>query len=347
MKEYFKDSEVFYTEFYDKDSFGSMITKSSDLIIPSGNSVVVLGFDEIVSDPIRMELYKTSYTFENLNITDIGNLIDNSLESITSSFQKLSAQTLNIIVLGSVPEQISTLLQSFRNGFINIAFIEKKGDVFFSDPVKQLVDNSLFINKAKLLCYQSHLLHSNKLDGLRINQSMRLGEFRNNYKQAEPIIRDIELAFFNMDSIRYSEIPGIKNTSPSGLTSEETCQIMKYLGLNTKNNLISFLGYEPKFDFHSQGAMVISQMIWYYLEGLDQRIIEDVSNSSYIQTFMVDLSDYNLTLRFLQSKKTGRWWVEIPLNEDKESYFMPCSEEDFDKARNNDLSYRIFNELSL
>jgi formiminoglutamase len=347
MKDYFKDSEVFYSEFYDKDSFGSMITKSSDLIIPSGNSVVILGFDEIVSDSIRMELYKTSYTFENLNISDIGNLIDNSLESITGSFQKLSAQTLNIIVLGSVPEQISTLLQSFKNGFINIAFIEKKGDIFFSDSIKQQVDNSLFINKAKLLCYQSHLLHINKLDGLRVNQSMRLGEFRNNYKQAEPIIRDIELAFFNMDSIRYSEIPGIKNTSPSGLTSEETCQIMKYLGLNTKNNLISFLGYEPKFDFHSQGAMVISQMIWYYLEGLDQRIVEDVSKSSYIQTFMVDLSDYNLTLKFLQSKKTGRWWVEIPLNEDQESYFMPCSEEDFDKARNNDLSYRIFNELSL
>jgi formiminoglutamase len=93
--------------------------------------------------------------------------------------------------------------------------------------------------------------------------------------------------------------------------------------------------------------MIISQMIWYYLEGLDQRIIEDVNNTSYIQTFMVELSDYNLSLKFLQSKKTGRWWVEIPLNEDKESYFMPCSEEDFDKARNNDLSYRIFNELSL
>ena len=76
-----------------------MITKSSDLIFPSGNSVVILGFDEIVSDSIRMELYKTSYTFENLNISDIGNLIDNSLESITGSFQKLSAQTLNIICL--------------------------------------------------------------------------------------------------------------------------------------------------------------------------------------------------------------------------------------------------------
>lgn len=347
MKEFFKDSDVFYSEFYDKDSFGSIINKSSDFVVTSGNSVIILGFDEIVSDPIRVELYKTSYTFENLNISDIGNLKDKSLENIRDSFKKLSGQNLNVIVLGSVPEQIIKLLESFVNGFVNIAFIEKKGDVFFSESVKTLVDNALFINKAKLLCYQSHLLHSNKLDGLRINQSMRLGEFRNNFRQAEPLIRDIDVAFFNLDSIRYSEIPGIVNTSPSGLTSEESCQIMKYMGLNTKNNLIGFLGYDPKYDFHGQGAMIISQMIWYYLEGLDQRIIEDVNNTSYIQTFMVELSDYNLSLKFLQSKKTGRWWVEIPLNEDKESYFMPCSEEDFDKARNNDLSYRIFNELSL
>ena len=347
MKELFKDSEVFYSNFYDKDSFGNQINKSSDFIFPAANSLVLIGFDEIIADPIRKELYKTSYVFESLNISDLGNLIDCGPESIKEALLNLLDKHLNILILGSVPDQILSILQSFNSGFINIAFIEKKGDIFFNDSIRHINENSLFINKAKLLCYQSHLLHNNKLEGLRINQSMRLGEFRNSYRQAEPLIRDVDFAFFNMDSIRYSEIPGIKNTSPSGLTSEESCQIMKYLGLNTKNNLISFLGYEPKFDFHSQGAMLISQMIWYYLEGLDQRIIEDVKDSSYIQTFMVDLSDFNLTLKFLQSKKTGRWWVEIPLREEHESYFMPCSEEDFDKARNNDLSYRIFNELSL
>jgi hypothetical protein len=136
MKEFFKDSDVFYSEFYDKDSFGSIINKSSDFVVTSGNSVIILGFDEIVSDPIRVELYKTSYTFENLNISDIGNLKDKSLENIRDSFKKLSGQNLNVIVLGSVPEQIIKLLESFVNGFVNIAFIEKKGDVFSVNLLK-------------------------------------------------------------------------------------------------------------------------------------------------------------------------------------------------------------------
>jgi len=347
MKEWFKESEVFYSDFYDKDSFGSLIKKNSEPVIPTSNSVFIIGFNEMISDPIRAELYKTSYAFEKLDITDLGNLKNHDVGSLSDIIQYFITKEVNIIIPGMTEDQIYHVLKSLNQGFKNVAFIEKKGDIFFSDLVKELSQTSHFINKSKLLCYQSHLLHSNKMEGLRINQTMRLGEFRNNYRQAEPLIRDVDLAFFNMDSVRYSEIPGLKNTSPSGLTSEESCQIMKYLGLNTKSNLIGFIGYEPKFDFHSQAAMVISQMIWYYLEGLENRTSEDMGNSASVQTFLVELSDYELTLRFLQSRKTGRWWVEIPMEEQGETYLLPCTEDDFDRARNNDLSYRIFSELGL
>lgn len=345
MKDLFRDSEVFYSQMIDKDSFGQKINISSELIVHENDAVVLFGLDDINADPVRKELYKTAYCFENINVYDLGNLRNNDEESITLALNQLTGKNLNVIILGTINNKnLEQIFDAYKEKFINIAFVEKKGDNFFG--LQNLIEGSHFINKARLLFYQSHLLHTNKFENLRTNQTMRLGEFRNNYRQSEPLIRDIDIMLFNLDSIRYSEIPGIVNTSPSGLTSEEACQIMRYLGMNTRNNLICFPGYDPKFDFHSQGAMLISQMIWYYLEGLDQRIVEDITISTYIQTFMVDLNDYNLTLKFLQSKKTGRWWVEIPLEEDHESYLMPCSEEDFDKARNNDLSYRIFNELS-
>lgn len=347
MKEWFKDSEIFYSDFYDKDSFGSRIKKNSDPVIPSINSVVIIGFNEMISDPIRAELYKTSYSFEKLDITDLGNLNSQDTGSMIDILQYFIKKDVNIIIPGMTEDQVLHILKSLDHGFKNVIFIEKQGDLFFSNPVKEVTETSHYINKAKLLCYQSHLLHSNKMEGLSVNQSMRLGEFRNNYRQAEPLIRDGDIAFFNMDSVRYSEIPGLMNTSPSGLTSEESCQIMKYFGLNTRSNLFGIIGYEPKFDFHSQAAMVISQMIWYYLEGLENRTSEDMGNSASVQTFMVELSDYNITLKFLQSRKTGRWWVEIPLKEEGEAYMLPCTEEDFDRARNNDLSYRIFSELGL
>lgn len=347
MKTHFNESEIFFSEFFDEFSFGKEINKASDDFIISQNSVFFVGFDPIVADAIRSELYKTSYSFQNLNITDLGNLKNADDESLHEVFEKFRNQKCNLIILGLNTNKILDLLKSWNDSFSNVAFIEKKGDIFFNPEIRNYLDNSININKSKLLCYQTHLLHNNHLEGLKVNQSMRLGEFRSDFRAIEPLLRDVDFTFFNLDSIRYSEIPGIKNTTPSGLTSEEACQIMKYVGLNSKYNQVGFTGYDSKFDFHNQGAMLISQMIWYYLDGLDQKVNEDADNSASVQYFMVEMSDYNLTLKFIQSKKTGRWWVEIPSEHEGQDYIMPCSEEDYIKASNNELTYRIFSELSL
>ncbi len=347
MRVHFEESKIFSLEFFDEFSFGKEINKTSDDFVISQNSVFILGFETIVADAIRSELYKTSYSFQNLNITDIGNLKNTNIESLQEVILKFRNQKCNLIILGLNSDKILDLLKFWNDSFSNVAFIEKKGDIFFNHDIRNYLDNSININKSKLLCYQTHLLHNKHLEGLKVNQSMRLGEFRNDFRAIEPLLRDADFTFFNLDSIRYSEIPGIKNTTPSGLTSEEACQIMKYVGLNSKYNKIGFIGYDSKFDFHNQGAMLISQMIWYYLEGLDQKVNEDIENSGSVQYFMVEMSDYNLTLKFIQSKKTGRWWVEIPSEHENQNYILPCSEEDFLKASNNELTYRVFSELSV
>lgn len=345
---FFKESEISFLYLENSGNLtGNNIGNCIDVSNFNSDTVVLIGYDDIAADSIRKELYKTSFVFENINIIDIGNVINKNSEYLIKFIDQYHKLPFNVVLLGIDEALIEVLIRTFDDEFINIAFVEKMGNYFLQDDIHLLFNNSSFINKSRLLCYQTHLTDFGKMNEKDLKNSMRLGEYRNNFRNIEPLLRDTNLCFFNMDSIRYSEIPGIPNTSPSGLTSEEACQLTKYLGLNTKNNLLCFTGYQPKFDFHNQGSMMVSQMIWYYMEGLNQKIIEETSNPAHVQTYMVDLNDYNIHLKFIQSKKSGRWWVEIPLESIEQSYFMPCNEEDYDLATNNELTMRLFDALNL
>ena len=347
MENWFKDSDIFFEDFEDKFSLGHQIHKGPNDIIPPAKSCVLIGVDQMISDAIRRELYKTSYPFDNIYLADLGNVRNTNPEFIIQILDNLLSKGINVIILGMEAPHITTQLKSLPGHIGNVAFIEKAGDFFLSEEVQDIFLNQKHIIKAKLIGYQTHLLNPAKLKDKMFSQSLRLGKFRNDYREAEPVLRNVEWTLFNMDSIRYSEVPGIKNTSPSGLTSEESCQIMKYLGVNNKTNIINIYGYNPKYDFHGQGAMMVSQLIWYYLEGLEQQIFDNVEDKKSINTYIVDLEEYNISLDFHQSRKTGRWWVEIPDTETGDSYMLPCSDDDYAKAIQGELTYRLFSELGL
>ncbi len=347
MKNWFKDSDVFFEDFKGEQSMFYKINKSPDKLGTDKKAIAIIGIDETKADSIRREFYKTTFSFENVFVADLGNVRNTNPEFILPILKELFDNNVNVITLGSDIDQFESQFKAFDHSSFNIAFVEKSGDILFGEKTKEILYKSKNINRAKLIGFQTHLFDITKLNSKLLSNSMRLGEYRNDYKEIEPVLRDVDMVMFNLDSIRYSEIPGIKNTSPSGLTSEEACQIMKYIGLNTKDNLIDILGYDPKYDFHSQGAMLVSQLIWYYIDGLDQKTNNDFVDSSSISNYIVELNDYDISLEFAKSVKTGRWWVKIPKKNSKKSYFIPCSENDYFKATKNELSNRIFAELSL
>ncbi len=346
MKNWFKESDIFYESFDDKFSVGYNIQKYPEKIIRKPNSAIIVGIDDNISDSIRKEFYKTSYPFERIHLTDLGNVRNNSPEFLTNLLKELIDIDVNIVVIGGSKEHFATQLKALNHHKNDIAFFEKSGDILFDKDIQNTLKENK-INKVKFVGYQSHLVHKSKLTGSLANSSMRLGQIRNNKIELEPLLRNVDSSIFNLDCIRYSEVPGLKNTSPSGLTSEEACQIMRYLGLNTCKNIFNIVGYNPKFDFNNQAAMLVSQLIWYYLGGLDDMIDDDLTNSNSLTKYIVELSEYNISLHFYQSIKSGRWWVRIPNELEKKDYYLPCSEDDYTKAINNELSTRIFNELSL
>jgi len=340
---WFKDSELFAQEYSDKSLIGYQIQKDSDSSIPIGTQVVIFGYNTDTADAIRRKLYDCTYNFSNLQMIDLGNLRNKEKSFTIQILNELNESGVNVIVLGPDPDFHQSQLTAVKTRQ-NIAYVDKTGSQLFSEDNKKYLFENKYINKIKLIGYQAHLFHLSKLVDKKLNHSLSLGDIRNNMRDAEPALRDVSIINFMLECIRYSEIPGVKNTTPSGFTSEEACQLMRYFGLNTLTNFLAIYGYNPKYDFHDQGVSMISQLIWYYMEGLDQKKLDKPDSKENMTQYLVDLSDYELSLNFMKSDYSGKWWVEIP-KEDEEPYLLPCSFMDYKIACNNEMPKRIMKEF--
>lgn len=341
---WFTESEVFQTEYTDRNSIGYQINREPEGFLEIGQQVALIGLDSEIADAIRRDLFRCSFNFSRLQFFDFGNIRKNTPEFMAQLFAELDAKKMNLIILGA-DNQFTKTITRLISAQENIAVIGKTMDSLTEfDTLSDLIGNQ-YIEKIKLIAFQSHLVHQHEINRPKMNQSMSLGSLRNNMRDAEPTLRDVSLTAFELSSIRYGEIPGIPGTTPSGLSSEEACQLMKYIGLNPLRNKLWIQGYNPKYDFHHQGAKMVSQLVWYYLEGLDQMVNEQ-PDRKFLTQYTVAMSDYQINLNFWKSEISGRWWVEVPLK-DGEPYLLPCSFMDYKIACNDEMPKRIMNELSL
>ena len=149
----------------------------------------------------------------------------------------------------------------------------------------------------------------------------------------DPILLHSDFLSFYIISIQYAHAPANKLT-PNGFTGEEACSLLQYAGLSNKLSSVGIYGYHTRQDEHELTAMQISHMIWYYLDGLYKSKLEaDVEDRSQFNEFHLALADFETT--FLQSKKTGRWWMQVYDNK-----FIPCSKTDYVLATKNEIPER-------
>jgi hypothetical protein len=95
-----------------------------------------------------------------------------------------------------------------------------------------------------------------------------------------------------------------------------------------------------------QSFQLISQIIWYFIEGYNFRIKELPSAKSK------DFNKFNVPteteqLIFYKSLLTERWWVEIPSilsshNKTNSPALLPCTEQDYLDACNQNIPERWF-----
>ena len=172
----------------------------------------------------------------------------------------------------------------------------------------------------------------------------RLGEVHSNISLVEPVMRNANLVGIDLGSIAAAAIGGTNHNSPNGFDGKEICALARYAGISDK--VSSFGIYEYTSDYPKAGNMLIAQMLWYFIEGVNYRTNENtVSAKREFIKYQVPVEDEVLV--FFKSPISGRWWIEIPFISNsntklKKHTLLPCSYEDYLEACNQVIPERWY-----
>ncbi len=199
-----------------------------------------------------------------------------------------------------------------------------------------LTDTPNFIAHYSHMGFQSYYTQPRMLetlDKLRFD-FFRLGKVKESIEEMEPVLRSSDFFSFDISAVRYSDAPANITGSPNGFTGEEACSLTRYAGMSEKLTSLGIFGYNNNYDNYQMTAKLISQMIWYFVDGLLVRKTEaSLKDSEEFFIFHVVFTDNDTV--FLKSKRTARWWMKLP-----DKTFIPCAYSDYLTASNNEIPER-------
>ena len=102
---------------------------------------------------------------------------------------------------------------------------------------------------------------------------------------------------------------------------------------------LGIYGYDAAADTQSLTALQIAQLIWYYIDGYHRGKSESsLSDRHNFNEFHTTFTETDTV--FLQSRKTGRWWMQLP-----DQRFIACSADDYVNASHNNIPERYLRAL--
>ncbi|PKA82471.1 arginase family enzyme [Ulvibacter sp. MAR_2010_11] len=173
----------------------------------------------------------------------------------------------------------------------------------------------------------------------------RLGEVTADITLVEPILRNTDIVAIDVTAIKSAELSYKNSASPNGFDGREICAIARYAGIS--NRATSFGIYElSDYSGSESAAMLVAQMLWYFVEGVNFRIADEAfDNEKLYTTYKVPVDDE--VLLFKKSNKTGRWWIELPFisnvnNKLKSRTLLPCTYGEYLSATNQEIPERWY-----
>ena len=304
---------------------------------------------EAAPDTIRRQLYQLHYWHKDVTIADIGNIkagatLADSYAAIKTVLAELLQLNKTIVIIGGSHD--ITLAQYFAykelNKVIEATCIDANINLRGESPersenflMEMLTGEPNLVKHYNQIGFQSYFVHPRMLetmDKLRFD-CYRLGMAKENMEEMEPVLRNTNLLSFDMNAIKYSDAPA-STQSPNGFTGEEACMLTRYAGMSNTISSFGIYGYLPQQDVDELTAKQIAQMLWYFIDGKSrakqEAAIEDRRHfNEYHCTFT------EVETIFLQSKKTNRWWMQLPNKK-----FIACSYADYVNASQDQIPER-------
>jgi hypothetical protein len=180
----------------------------------------------------------------------------------------------------------------------------------------------------------------------------RLGAFNDDFRKAEPHLRNSDLITVDLNAIKSADIDLNCFSEVNGFRADQICQIAKYSGMSDK--LTCFGLFEAHPDQSVQANNLLAQILWYFIDGYASRVGDfPIGTKSTYTKFNVHLDDFEEDLIFYKSDKSGRWWLEViyPAGEGgkyERHHLVPCDKDDYHNALENtipDLWWKTLQKL--
>jgi formiminoglutamase len=368
----------------DRYSFGSCVSRYTEAsAFPAWEDcqVVLIGVPEErgsagntgcagAPDAIRAYLYKLKQADASYRVADLGNLVPgetlaDTYAAVSSIVMELMKASVLPVILGGSQDLTYAQYVAYQRmeETVNIVAVDARFDLGRTEDKihsrsylgKIILHEPNFLFNFSNIGYQTYFVGT---DSVQLMEKLyfdtyRLGQIRRDLEETEPIIRNADIFSFDVSAIRQSEAPGNAWASPNGFFGDEACQIARYAGMSDKLTSAGFYEVNPALD-NGQTAHLVAQMVWYFIEGFYNRKKDmPVSNKSGFIKYNVAVSKAGHDLIFYKSKKSDRWWMDVPYPNDKARYhrhhLVPCSYRDYESACRDEMPERwwqAFQKLS-
>ena len=328
----------------------------------------------LAPDYFREQFYLLNEGQFPTKIIDLGNIIAG--QEVSDTYFALKTVVAELVKLDIVPIIIGGGQDLTYAQYMGYESLEQKVDLLVVDnrfdleqdetegvaTTSQSYLTKIFFHQPNYLFnfsnmgYQTYFVNQ---DSLRVMDKLyfdvhRLGEFVSDLSVSEPVIRNANMVSFDMGAIRSSDAPGNTNMVPNGFYGEDACRISRYAGMSDKLTSIGFYEFNPAFDKGGQTAMLLSQMVWYFVDGYYSRKKDFplTPKSQYI-IYRASVNDGATEVNFVKSKKSDRWWMQVPYpangSKNERFHLVPCRYDDYNtavKGEMPDLWWRTYQKLT-
>ena len=295
---------------------------------------------------IRKEFYGLYPGNWQNNIADLGDIkagneLSDTYYALKSVISELIKKRIIPIVIGGSQDLTYAMYRAYDvlEQMVNLVSIDSKFDLGKENAVdmassyltRMIIEEPNNLFNYSVVGYQTYYNAQEEIDLMEklFFDGYRLGEVSNNITISEPVFRDADIVSVDLTSIQSSNSGNFVTFTANGFNGKEICSLARYAGISDKVSLFGIFNHNNS----KQEAVLIAQIIWYFIEGVQYRSNEyPFSSKENYNKYIVLLEQEELV--FFKSDITERWWIEVPQmihthTKTPKKTLLPCSYEDY------------------
>ncbi len=313
-------------------------------------------------DEVRKHFYKLVKPKFDVKIADLGNIepgasVNDTLFALSSCVKYLLDRKIVPIILGGTQDMAYAQFTAYQglNQNLNIASADSNIDLKLNE-VSPISSNYLY----KIITHQpnylfnivhvgnqNYFVEQESLDSFeKMNfDVLRLGNVRSKIQDTEPLLRNADMLMMSMNSIRAADSPASVEANPNGFFGEEACQVSRYAGMSNELSSVGFYDMNAAKDIDGRSAKLLSQMMWYFVDGFYNRKNDyPVADSNDYMIYRTTFKNSDYEIVFYKNTLTERWWMEVPYPKERSNhkgiFLVPCSYTDYQLALTDEVPDR-------